>query len=446
MDILIQAAQFILSLSILIVLHEGGHFFAAKLFNTRVEKFYLFFNPWFSLFKKKIGETEYGIGWLPLGGYVKISGMIDESMDKKQMSEEPKPYEFRAKPAWQRLIIMIGGVTVNAILGVVIFAMVLFTWGESYLPNENVKYGVMAADSAAYDIGIKDGDKIVAVGGQPLERFEQFTYLLIINEANTVTIERDGEQKTLEVPDGTIRKVTKNKAKALLMPRFPVEVAQVQKGSKAAEAGLKEGDKIVAVNGQPTQFFDQFDSIKRAHKGEEISISVVREENGAVDTVALAANVPADGTLGFAPYGFDKYLELDKIKYGFFASFPAGLDKAVNTFVDYVRQIKLIFTSDEIKASESVGGFISIGSIFSTEWDWHRFWVMTAWLSIILAFMNLLPIPALDGGHVMFLLWEIITGRQPSQKVLEYAQVAGMILLFGLLIFANANDVIRLFK
>ena len=442
MGILIQAAQFILSLSILIVLHEGGHFLAAKAFKTRVEKFYLFFNPWFSLFRKKIGETEYGIGWLPLGGYVKISGMIDESMDKKQMMSEPQPFEFRSKPAWQRLIIMIGGVTVNAILGILIFAMVLFVWGERYLPNENAIYGINV-DSVGQTIGLQDGDKIISIDGQKLDRFEQFTYQFIINEANNIKVFRDGDTVDINVPKGTIGKITKSKVRTLAEPRFPVQVAKLQKGSAAEEAGLEKEDRIIAVNDEPVRFYDEFEDVKQLNKDKEITLTVIKENN---DTVALTAHVPENGTLGFMPYYYDNFLEMDRIEYGFFEAIPAGLDKAVATFTDYVKQIKLIFTSDEIKASESVGGFISIGSIFSTSWDWHRFWVMTAWLSIILAFMNLLPIPALDGGHVMFLLWEIVTGRQPNQKVLEYAQVAGMILLFGLLIFANANDVIRLFK
>lgn len=441
MEVLIQAAQFVLSLSILIVLHEMGHFLPAKWFNTKVEKFYLFFNPGFSLFKKKIGETEYGIGWLPLGGYVKIAGMVDESMDKEQMAKPAEPWEFRSKPAWQRLIIMLGGVTVNALLGVIIFAGVLWYWGETYLPTENAVYGIKV-DSVGRHIGLKDGDMILSVDGEVVENFQKIPYAILINEAETIEVKRDGQKEVIQIPKGTLSRMIEQRAAGVLAPRFPAVVDSVLPASAADTFGLQENDSILAVNSRPARYFQDFDSLKRAHSGDTITLKVKRGK----DTFSLVGRVPADGMLGFAPYPPNHFFDLDTVHYSLLEAIPAGMDRAYTTFVDYVKQIKLIFTSEEVDASESVGGFISIGSIFSPVWDWHRFWTMTAWLSIILAFMNLLPIPALDGGHVMFLLWEIVTGKQPPQKVLEYAQMVGMVLLLGLLVFANANDVIRLFQ
>ncbi len=439
MEVLIQAAQFFLSLSILIILHELGHFLAARAFGVKVEKFYLFFNPGFSLFKKKIGDTEYGIGWIPLGGYVKIAGMIDESMDREQLKEAPQPWEFRAKPAWQRLIIMLGGVTVNAILGIIIFAGLAYKYGDVYLPAENVKYGVYT-DSIGRAIGIRNGDKILEIEGEKVEKFSQIPYLLIMRQAKTITVERNGEIITLQVPEGTISKLVKNRKAMIVAPRFPIMVEKVAKGSEAEKAGLSEGDRILAVNGVEAVFFDQFDSLKKAHVGDTVDLAVLRPP----DTVHLQVYIPENGVIGFFPYPPGHFLKLDTVHYNLAQALPAGMRRAYSTFTDYVAQIKLIFTSDEIKASESVGGFITIGSIFGTTWDWQRFWTMTAWLSIILAFMNILPIPALDGGHVAFLLIEMITGKEPPQRVMEIAQIIGMVILIALLIFANFNDVRRL--
>jgi regulator of sigma E protease len=441
MDVLIQASQFILSLSLLIILHEMGHFLPAKYFKTRVEKFYLFFNPWFSLFKKKIGDTEYGIGWIPLGGYVKISGMIDESMDKEQLKQPAQPWEFRSKPAWQRLIIMLGGVTVNAILGAVIFIGILLYWGETYLRTENAVYGI-AVDSLGHEMGLRDGDHILAVDGHVVDNFQKIPYEIIINDADKVQVLRGGQEMVIDIPDGVIGKMIKRKKAGFVMPRFPVKISKVKKGSVAEEAGLLAEDEIVSINGQPTLYFNEFDKAKKEHKGEEIEIGIKRGDGN----LTLKATLPDNAILGFQPYMPEHFLKLDTINYSFFQAIPAGISKAYTTFIDYVKQIKLIFVSDEVKASESVGGFIAIGSIFSPEWDWLQFWTMTAWLSIILAFMNLLPIPALDGGHVIFLLWEMISGKEAPQKVLEYSQMVGMILLLSLLVFANANDVIRLFN
>lgn len=439
MEVLIQASQFILSLSILIVLHEFGHFFPAKLFKTKVEKFYLFFNPWFSIYKKKIGETTYGIGWIPLGGYVKIAGMIDESMDKDAMKKPPKDYEFRSKPAWQRLIIMLGGVTVNAILGMIIFAGILWYWGETYLPTENARYGIYV-DSFGHEMGLMTGDHIIGVDGNEVERFSKIPYEIVINDAEGINVLRDGKEIFIDIPDGTINEMVKGKQMGFIMPRIPIKVYDVVKKTGAEKAGLQQDDMIISLNGQSVKFFDEFNDLKKNHKGEEINLGIIRDEQ----EMNLMVQLDSNGAVGFHNYGLDHFLVMDTLRYTLIQAIPAGITKSYTTFIDYVKQIKLIFTSKEINAAESVGGFLSIGGIFSPNWDWHVFWTMTAWLSIILAFMNLLPIPALDGGHVIFLLWEMVSGKEPPQKVLEYSQMVGMVLLLALLLFANGNDVIKL--
>ncbi len=439
MEILIKAAQLILSLSILVVLHEMGHFIPAKLFKTRVEKFYLFFDPWFSLFKTKRGDTEYGIGWLPLGGYVKISGMIDESMDKEQMAQAPQPWEFRSKPAWQRLIIMLGGVTVNAFLGIFIYICILAYWGEEYLPTQNVKYGI-ACDSSALQMGLQNGDKILAVDNKVVENFNKIPAELIFNQAKSVRVERSGQTIELPVPDGFISTLIKSQG-SFISPRQIIEVEELAPGSPALKGGLLKGDRIVGVDSLSTPYFDQFKSELQKHKNQEIAVHVIR--NGQEKSVNIG--VPEEGLIGFTLKSMDTYLEFKKVDYTLLEAVPAGISKAYHTFDDYIKQFKLIF-SPETKAYKSLGGFITMGKIFSPVWDWERFWNLTAFLSIILAIMNLLPIPALDGGHVMFLLWEVITRRKPNEKFMEYAQTAGMILLLALLLFANGNDIVRLFQ
>lgn len=440
MEVVIRIAQFLLSLSILVILHEMGHFFFAKLFKTRVEKFYLFFNPWFSLLKFKKGETEYGIGWLPLGGYVKISGMIDESMDIEQMKQPAQPYEFRAKPSWQRLLIMIGGVLVNFLLALVIYSMVLYVWGEEYLPTQNAKYGI-SCDSLALQTGLKNGDKIVSIDNKPVENFRDIMPDIVLNYSKSIQVNRNGEIVNIPLPDSLIANLIK-KPKDFIQPRIPFFVEDFPKNSPAKEAGILKGDQIVGVNSVKTPFFDEFRSEITKYKNKEVTVAVIR--NNA--PVNVKVKVSEEGTIGVAALGdLSRLFELKKIEYGFWESIPAGINKGVTTLSDYIKQFKLIFTP-KTKAYESLGGFITIGKIFPGEWDWQAFWTLTAFLSIILAFMNILPIPALDGGHVMFLLYEMITGRKPGDKFLEYAQIVGLVILFSLLIYANLNDVFRLFN
>ena len=442
----IKTGQLILCLSILVVLHELGHFLPAKWFKCRVEKFYLFFDPWFSLVKKKIGETVYGIGWLPLGGYVKISGMIDESMDKEQMNQPAQPWEFRSKPAWQRLIIMVGGVTVNLLLGFFIFAMILYTWGDEYLPAKSVKYGVYV-DSLGKKIGLQDGDKIVAVNGKELENFGRLSADIILDEAKTIQVERNGQLIDLQVPEGTIRELIRRKGDPLAYPKFPAVVDSVTGDAKFLLGALQSNDEIIALNDQPVRSFPEFTDLKRkltdAGNDKPAALTVIR--NGR-DTVQIKMMLQKNGTFGFIARPSDKFLDYAVRKYTFFESLPAGVRKGWSTLVMNVQNFKLLFTSKEVKASESLGSFISIGNMFGAHWDWERFWSMTALLSIILAFMNILPIPALDGGHVLFTLYEMITGRKPGDKFLEYAQMVGMALLLGFMLYAIGLDIFRLFK
>jgi len=439
MEILVKAAQFLLSISLLVILHELGHFLLAKLFKTRVEKFYLFFNPWFSLFKFKKGETEYGVGWLPLGGYVKISGMIDESMDTEQMKKPPQPWEFRAKPAWQRLFIMLGGVLVNFVLALVIYASILFVWGEQYLPTKNVTYGI-AADSLAQDMGLRNGDKIISVDHKNIENFYQIVPYIVLNEAKTIQVKRDSEKLSLEIPSSLTAHLLKDPT--FITVRIPFIVGDFTDNSSAKEAGLQKGDKIIGLNGEPVNFFDQFKNKLADYKNEKVTVTVLRNGNKKQIPVAVSEK----GLLGIYPKGnLSDYFTFKKINYGFFEAIPAGIHKGINTLSDYLKQFRLLFTP-ETKAYESLGGFITIGNIFPGVWNWQAFWSMTAFLSIILAIMNVLPIPALDGGHVMFLLYEMVTGRKPGEKFLEYAQIVGMILLLSLLIYANGNDIVKLFR
>lgn len=439
MEILVKAGQFLLSLSILVILHEMGHFLFAKLFGARVEKFYLFFNPWFSLFKIKRGDTEYGVGWLPLGGYVKISGMIDESMDKEQMQQPPQPYEFRSKPAWQRLFIMIGGVLVNFVLALLIYSAILFTWGDAYLATRNVKYGV-ACDSLALELGFKNGDKILTVSGHEVENFQQISHDILLNDNREVVVLRGTDTVKVNIAEDKVAKLVKNPM--IFVPRFPFVVDELRKDDVAEKAGLMKGDKLIAINNEPKQFFDEFKTAMQENKNKSVSITVLRD----TQMLNIDLNVPETGVVGVVPLmELKEFFEIDKREYSFFESIPAGIKRGFTTIKSYLKQLKLIF-SPETKAYESLGGFITIGKIFPSTWDWQAFWGLTAFLSIILAIMNILPIPALDGGHVLFLLYEIVTGRKPSDKFMEYAQITGMIILLALLLYANGNDIVKLFK
>jgi len=437
----IKAVQLILCLSILVVLHEMGHFLPAKWFKCRVEKFYLFFDPWFSLVKKKVGETVYGIGWLPLGGYVKIAGMVDESMDKEQLKQPPQPWEFRSKPAWQRLIIMIGGVTVNLLLGFFLFAMILYVWGEEYLPTKNLKYGVYV-DSLGKRVGLQDGDKIVSVNGKKIENFFKISADIILNEAKTIEVDRNGQMVNLQIPEGTIRGIIRGKGEPIAYPKFPAVVETVSKEANITSGTLEKGDLIIGLNNMPVRSYAELQDLKSDFKEKEVELTVLRNDS---DTSKVKVILSKLAVIGFTPLPASKFLEFAKVKYTFLQSLPAGVKKGWTTLVMNVKNFKLLFTSKEVKPSESLGSFLSIGNMFGAEWDWERFWSMTALLSIVLAFMNILPIPALDGGHVLFTLYEMITGRKPGEKFMEYAQIVGMALLLGLMAYAFGLDIWRAF-
>lgn len=442
MTILIKILQFVLSLSLLVIIHELGHFVMAKLFKARVEKFYLFFNPWFSIFKYRKGETEYGLGWLPLGGYVKISGMIDESLDTEQMKKPAEPYEFRSKPAWQRLLIMSGGVFFNFILALLIYVMVLYAWGETYLPTANVKYGI-ETDSTGHSIGLRNGDRIVSVDNQYIDNFMQITSDIILNNRKSIQVERDGKIINIPIPADYVPKLLKGKGQIDARTPFgPFVISKFGKESPAREAGMEVGDELTGLDDREFNFYDEFQAYLAENKGKTITMNINRQN----DKLNLPVVISGAGILGVVSNrSYSQFFDLATIRYGFFQSFPAGISKGFKTIGDYLKQFKLIF-SRHTKGYESLGGFITIGSIFPGMWDWQVFWNVTAFLSIILAVMNILPIPALDGGHVMFLLFEVVTGRRPSDKFLEYAQIVGMLILFSLIIFANGNDIIRLLR
>jgi len=439
----LQAGYLIFSLSILVILHEFGHYITAKWFKCRVEKFYLFFDPWFSIVKKKIGDTVYGIGWLPLGGYVKISGMVDESMDKEQMKQPPQPWEFRSKPAWQRLIIMLGGVTMNVLLAFFIYAMILYKWGDTKLPMANVTNGIWITDSLMNDIGLKNGDKIVAVNGETINYFNDLPAKIILGRQ--ITISRDGKEQTITLPQNMIERLVEKKGKrsSLLMPRIPIVIGAFDDKNfpNAKRAGLQVFDRIVAVDAEPIQFFDEMAPMVNQKKGDSITLTVIRNQK-PVQTRVL---VDTAGKIGFYVMNEDQadslgILKQEAKKYGFLASFPAGVTMTFKQLDFYIQQFKMLL-NPKTGAYKGLGGFKTMASIFpNSGWNWEAFWKITAFFSIILAFMNLLPIPALDGGHVLFTLIEMISGRKPSDKFLEYAQIAGMVVLFALMLFANGND------
>ena len=447
---IIRALQLIMSLSLLVIIHEAGHFLFARLFKTRVEKFCLFFDPWFTLFKfkPKRSDTEYAVGWLPLGGYVKISGMIDESMDTEQMKQPMQPWEFRAKPAWQRLLIMVGGVLFNFLLALFIYSMILFAWGDEYIPVQKAPLG-MDFNETMHRAGFRDGDVLLSADGTPLERMGG-DLLTAIVDARQVTVLRQGKEASVYIPDGLMDRLLADSVRFADF-RMPYVIDSLIADSPAQKAGLQPGDSIVGMDGRSGISFYDFAEEMASRKKAFLQASTDSARN-ALRTVRLTyvrddetreLTLEADTTFLIGVYAVtdaSRLFPVTKQEYGFFASFPAGMKLGINTLVGYVDQMKYVFSKEGAK---QLGGFGTIGSIFPATWDWHQFWYMTAFLSIILAVMNILPIPALDGGHVLFLLYEIIARRKPSDKFMERAQVVGMILLFGLLLWANFNDILR---
>jgi len=438
MEVFVKIAQLLVSLSILIVLHELGHYTLARLFKVRVEKFYLFFDAGFSLFKKKIGDTEYGIGWLPLGGYVKISGMIDESMDREAMKKPPQPYEFRSKKAWQRLLIMLGGVIVNFILALFIYIIVFFRWGEEYVPPESIVDGYMFK-SEFVEMGLRNGDQIISLDGEAVERWTSIHHDIVVNEPQVIQVKRDGRMLDINVPEGMTSKLLK--VEGAISPRIPCEIASLVEDGGLVKVGAEVGDRIIGVDGHPVNFYDEFMMLTGGTANKEFELSLLR----GADTLNMVVNTDEDGKFGYYNAYYLDFYETVVVKYSFLQSIPAGINRGVDITKSYLKQLKMLF-KPETKAYEELGGFIKIGSIFPSKWNWESFWNMTAFLSIILAIMNVLPIPALDGGHVMFLLFEMVTGRKPGDKFLEYAQIVGMVLLLSLLLYANLNDIIGLFN
>ena len=439
---LIRALQLMMSLSLLVIIHEGGHFFFARLFKVRVTKFYLFFDPWFSLFKfkPKNSETEYGVGWLPLGGYVQIAGMVDETQSSEDLNHPMEEWEFRAKPAWQRLFIMIGGVLMNFLLALFIYSMILFKWGDEYVALQDMTYG-MEFNERAEEIGFRDGDILLSADDTPLTRFD-VDMLRAVAEAHVIKVNRGGLETEIFMPEVSLLDIAKDNP-PFVEPLMPNVVDSVIVGMPFEKAGLQKGDSLLAVNGKTIASWNTFlyemaalQADAEAEGKGNAALDIVYSRNGLRDTVSLQTDsLYKVGVLKNA-----LSYKQTRLSYGFFESFPAGIAMGVNTLKGYVNDMKYVFTKEGAK---SVGGFGTIGSIFPKVWDWHRFWEMTALLSIILAFMNILPIPALDGGHVLFLLYEIITRRKPSDKFMERAQVVGMFLLFALLIWANFNDLLR---
>jgi regulator of sigma E protease len=444
MEFVIKISQFLLSLSLLIVLHEFGHFIPAKAFKTRVEKFYLFFDVKFSLFKKKIGDTVYGIGWLPLGGYVKISGMIDESMDTEQMAQEPQPWEFRSKPAWQRLIIMLGGVTVNFLLAILIYIGMSYYYGDKFLPNENIKDGLLIENTVANKAGLLTGDRILAVDGDKIETYSEISEKVLFGKE--ITIERNGEQSVVKMPEDFLSQLIDSKERGLVELRTPFAIVEVPDSSQNKNSGIRKGDIIIGLNDYKTKYSDQVKLALEQFKGQQVTATALRDG----EEVSFPLSINNDGKLGLVyaagstPETLEAlgYYQFETKAYGFFESFPVGLNKAYEKVDSYITQFKAIFTPST-GAYKGVGGFKAIYDIFPNFWNWQVFWSITAFLSIMLGVLNLLPIPALDGGHVMFLLYEMISGRKPGDKFMEYAQMVGFIILIALVLFANGNDIFK---
>ncbi|RCH56101.1 RIP metalloprotease RseP [Mucilaginibacter hurinus] len=436
MSIVIMAGQLLLGLSILVILHEFGHFIAARAFGIKVEKFYLFFDAWnFSLFKFNYKGVEYGIGWLPLGGYVKIAGMIDESMDTEQMAGPPQPWEFRSKPAWQRLIVMLGGIIVNIIVGIFIFWMLTVSYGESYTPNEAIKYGI-APGKVGTKIGLQAGDKIYAINGKPIERFEDLISPKVLLDNTVLNVRRGNQNIDITVPPSILNDISDEGISEFILPRSKFSVDSVVKGSNAAMAGLLKGDSIVAINGSPIAFFDQLSKTLADNKGKKVQLDVKRKG----EIKQLTAQVTNQGTLGFSRKPDE--LERKTITYGFFESLPIGASRAISTFRDNAKGLGKLFTGD-VNPRKAVSSPIGIATMYGDQFDWARFWGLTGLLSMVLALMNLLPIPALDGGHSLFLIIEMIKGKPLSDKFLERAQLVGFVMLISLMVFAFGNDILK---
>jgi len=444
MEFVIKISQFLLSLSLLIVLHELGHFVPAKLFKTKVEKFYLFFDVKYSLFKKKIGETEYGIGWLPLGGYVKIAGMIDESMDKEQMAQPPKPWEFRSKPAWQRLIIMLGGVTVNFILAYIIYVFVSFVYGDTDIKIDSLKGGYLIENTVLLDAGFETGDKVLAINDQRIEKDSEIGQYII--SAEKMTVDRSGKEIVIDLPENFLGQLSDEGSKNLFKYRYPFIIESVPDSSANKSVDLKEGDLFLSINGKQMEYFDLYEDELQNYKSQKISVDLLRENQ----TITRELQVDKDGKLDIYRLIDAKrftelnYYEIIDREYSFGESFVAGGTKFKSTIVNYFAQLKAIF-NPKTGAIKGLGGFKAIYDVFPDYWSWQTFWGITAFLSIMLAVLNLLPIPALDGGHVVFLLFEIISGRKPSEKFLERAQIVGFFILIALVLFANGNDIFKAF-
>jgi len=438
MEYLIQGGQLLLGISILVILHEFGHYAAAKYFKTKVESFYLFFNPWFSIYKKKIGDTEYGIGWLPLGGYVKIAGMIDESMDKEQLDKPAEPWEFRSKPTWQRLIIMLAGVIMNVIVAFFIYAMVLFTWGEKYIPANNATHGIYC-DSLMVDVGFQHNDRIVALDGIQIDddvTYREIRIQLLLDGIKEVTVDRKDGQASIAIPEDFPQTVLRVGATDLFTEEIPFIITAIEPGKPAEAAGFMVGDKVVAINDVRVSGLVHTTQLLKGKKNEKFSFTVLRDN----EEKTLEVTTTDKGLIGVNRKIPSEYLEVKVKEYGFFESIPAGFFMTGNVMKRYVDQFSLIFSKEGVS---QLGGFGTIAKIYGTEWVWQRFWEMTAMISVMLAVMNLLPIPALDGGHVVFLTYEMITRRKPNEKVMEYAQVAGMLFLLAFMLYANGMDVVR---
>lgn len=443
MEIFIRIVQFVLSFSLLVIVHEMGHFLFARLFKTRVEKFYIFFDPWFSLFKFKKGDTEFGVGWIPLGGYVKIAGMIDESMDTDQMKKPAQPYEFRSKPAWQRLLIMLGGVMMNVLLAAMIYIGISYVWGETYLATKDAKYGYVYND-VAREIGFQNGDRVVDVAGKPVEDAHRVHAEIIVNQAAYVTVERKGELIRIDIPEDRMAAVLKQPDFMQVRLPFVIGAVSTEGDTGALKAGLLAGDTLVALNGTPMRYVDEYLSELQKHRGEVVQISFMRDSTGVSRMQTLPVQVSSEGMIGVGLQQMDKLLTISTHEYSFAQSIPVGISRVGTEIASYAKQLKLIF-SPKTEAYKSLGGFLTIGSIFPTYWSWEAFWHITAFLSIVLAVMNILPIPMLDGGHVLFVLAEMVTRRKPSDKFMEVVQWIGIVIIMGLILFTNGNDIYRFF-